>query len=60
MYHEEKMINGILCWRGTPNGEFIQYTLEQMTAKYTEMKELGRDLSNIIYDLKKEVEETKG
>lgn len=24
MYHEQKIINGILHWRGTPNGEWIK------------------------------------
>jgi len=37
MYHEEKVINGKLCWRGIPNGEWIEYTLEQLTAKLTEV-----------------------
>lgn len=34
MYHEEQIINGRLCWRGTPDGKFIEYTLEQMAIKY--------------------------
>jgi hypothetical protein len=33
MYHAEKIINGILHWRGTPDGEWIPYTLEQLTEK---------------------------
>lgn len=33
MYHEEKVINGVLSWRGTPNGTWIQYTPEQLTKR---------------------------
>ena len=33
MYHEEKIINGILCWRGTPQGEWIAHTPEELTEK---------------------------
>ena len=38
MYIEEKIINGILHWRGTPTGVFVPYTLEQLTAKYAELR----------------------
>lgn len=31
MYHEEKVINGILCYRSTPNGEWEEYSKEWMT-----------------------------
>ena len=31
---EEKVINGVLHWRGTPNGEWIPCTLENLSNKY--------------------------
>jgi len=31
MYHEEKIIDGVLCWRGTPDGEWTQKTAKQLT-----------------------------
>lgn len=31
MFHEEKVINCVLCWRGTPDGEWTQYTPEALT-----------------------------
>jgi len=40
MYHEEKVINGVLCWRGTPDGEWQQYTAEALTIALT--SERGR------------------
>jgi hypothetical protein len=39
MYHEEKMIDGVLCWRGDPDGEFTPYTAEQLSRKYEQEKE---------------------
>lgn len=32
MYHEEAVINDVLCWRGNPNGEWTPYTPEQLTS----------------------------
>jgi len=31
MFYEEQVINGVLCWRGTPNGEWTPKTPEQLT-----------------------------
>lgn len=37
MYHEEQIINGVLCHRSTPTGEWIPYTVEQLTTKYEQL-----------------------
>lgn len=34
MYHEEKIIDGVLCWRGTPDGEWQQYSKVELTSKW--------------------------
>jgi hypothetical protein len=39
MYYDEEVINGILCHRGTPDGEWIPFTPEQLTQKYIQAKE---------------------
>lgn len=31
MYYEEAVIKGILCHRGTPDGEWMPFTMEAMT-----------------------------
>lgn len=31
MYYEEEVIDNILHWRGTPDGEWIPKTLEELT-----------------------------
>lgn len=38
MYYEEKVINGILCWRGLPDGEFRPLSIEEITAKYSKLE----------------------
>lgn len=44
MYHKEEIINGILCWKGTPNGKWVEYTQEQLTARIEKMKKEIADL----------------
>jgi hypothetical protein len=34
MYYEEKLINGILHWRGDPDDEFKPYTLGELSGRY--------------------------
>jgi hypothetical protein len=38
MYHEEKVISGVLWHRSNPSGDFMRYTLEELTQKYEELK----------------------
>ena len=38
MYYDEQVINGVLCHRGTPNGEWIPCTAEQLTLTLQEVK----------------------
>ena len=49
MYHEEKVINGVLCWRGTPDGEWAQYTLEAMTVALTSERARAKELEGGLY-----------
>ncbi len=35
MYYEEEIIDGILCHRGTPDGEWVPFTLEALTTALT-------------------------
>ena len=30
MYYEEKIINGILCWRSIPKGMWTAYSAEEL------------------------------
>lgn len=38
MYYAEKIINGILCCKHTPKGEWIPLTPEQLTKKIQELQ----------------------
>lgn len=31
MRYEEHVVNGVLCWRGTPNGEWQPVSAERLT-----------------------------
>lgn len=42
MYHEEKIINGVLCWRNTPEGEWREYTQQQLTQMLSVYRPLSR------------------
>jgi hypothetical protein len=33
MYHEEKVIDGVLCWRGLPNASWTPFTAKELTEK---------------------------
>ena len=39
MYHEEKIINGVLCWRGSPTGKWNEFSKEILTKKLMEAQE---------------------
>ena len=39
MYYEEKMINGVMHWRGSPDGEFTPFTIEEISERYEKEKE---------------------
>ena len=40
MFYEEKLINGILMFRNTPTDNWQQYSIEKMSQRIEEAKEL--------------------
>ena len=38
MFYEEKVIDGVLCWRGIPSGEWNKKTPEQLTQMLIEAR----------------------
>ena len=46
VYHEEKVIKGKLCWRSTPDGEWVEMTPERLTQKVMTLQKQLND--NII------------
>ena len=51
MYYDEQVINGILCHRTLPNGEWIPFTPEQITQKFVQAKERISQLVNEIEEM---------
>jgi hypothetical protein len=43
MYYEEKIINGILHWRGHPEGEFKPYSIEALSQMVVELQKKERE-----------------
>ena len=39
MFYQEEIISGILCWRGTPQGDWVEFTQVQLTEKIVKLKE---------------------
>lgn len=39
MYYEEKLIDGVLHWRGTPDGEWQPMSKERLTALVLELRQ---------------------
>ena len=48
MYYEESIINGVLCYRLTPDGIFRQFTKEQLTQRCLEEEQRAYRLQNIL------------
>ena len=38
MFYQEKIINGVLCWRGTPDGAFTPFTIEQLSGRVKDLE----------------------
>jgi hypothetical protein len=38
MYYEEKIINGVLCNRTSPDDKWIPFTVEQLSRKVVDLK----------------------
>lgn len=44
MYYEEKLIDGILHFRSTPDAEFEPYTLTELSRRYVELNKRFNEL----------------
>lgn len=40
MYYEEKLIEGVWYWRGTPNGEWTQFSSQKLHAKIASLESI--------------------
>lgn len=44
MYYEETIINGVLCFRNTPKGEWIKFSDIELTNEILRLKEKLKEL----------------
>lgn len=39
MYYEEKVVDGVLCWRSKPDGAWTQFTAQELTVQVVQTKQ---------------------
>ena len=52
MYYEEKVINGILCWRGDPKGEWHEMDYVELLSNYESTKRNYYEYALLAQELK--------
>jgi hypothetical protein len=50
MYYEEKLINGLLHWRGTPDGEWVPVSAERLSSRVVKTETWRREPANVEAD----------
>ena len=40
MYYEERILDGVMCWRSRPDAVFVPYSIEELSARYDLLKAL--------------------
>ena len=52
MYYEERVINGVLCYRTSPDGAWRQFSQKELTATVVKLTELldeqSTELANVL------------
>jgi len=48
MYYEEKVVNGRLCWRDTPKGEFIEFSTAVLTQRLMAAEHLASAAPSLL------------
>lgn len=67
MYYEEKVVNGLLCWRGTPNGAWKALDASELVKRLTSATSalapfirLARNMQDAIDGLPDDMQTTIG
>lgn len=55
MYYEEKVINGVLCSRSSPDGEWEPFTLEALTIAHRVEKLQREGLEKLLAEAQKKI-----
>lgn len=59
MFYEEKLIDGIMCYRTKPDGEWTQYPTEELSRRYDQVEAERRASRERIKDLEATIKESK-
>ena len=51
MYHVEKIINGVLCFKSTPNGEWIPFSVQEITRRLKQTKTSLKNMIEIVEEI---------
>lgn len=52
MYYEEKLIDGVLCYRITPDGDWDQYDLKELSRRYVNLQQEFREYRFAVSEVK--------
>ncbi len=47
MYHEEKVIGGILCYRNSPHGSWREFTAKALTLAFLSLNRDNKEVGNL-------------
>lgn len=45
MYYKEEIIEGVLCYKHSPNGEWIKFSAQELTKRIIQLSEKVEDLN---------------
>lgn len=54
MYYAEEIINGVLCYKTTPDGDWTPLSLTVLTERLTDAKKLINDLQNQLFNFQED------
>lgn len=55
MYYEEKIIDGVLCYRYSPKAEWTPMGPQSLTKRICELREENRKLREALYEVYREI-----
>ena len=51
MYYEEKLIDGILCYRCTPNGDWTKFSIETLSKRAYDDRQKLKALTKCVREM---------
>lgn len=51
MFYSEKIINGVMHWKSSPDSKWIPYTVKTLTARYASMLRKYHELERVLEEI---------